>query len=328
MYGSVVQMVIFRLAGAALLALAVAASPARAESAEPEPASLMLVEPEGLPFSDADLRRALLGCLPPPPTGDSGEAGLPRVQVEPAGAGAVAVRVGPRSRVVEVGDRSGAEAARTVALAVAGLVSADAETTEAADTPAAPSVTVADAPPMAPSPTVVALVVPPREATPRARRLCLTAGAAKGTGDEEPFTRTLNVDLVLPVGDGRLRFAPSVGLSLMPTRQAGTTDQVSFTGGVARALGGASFGHVDLLAGPVVSPYAIGGATPHNGVLFGGEAVARLTMPLWNRLSLVGAARVDAFADRARVLFADGGTYATPRLQIGAAVGVAWDWSP
>ena len=61
-------------------------------------------------------------------------------------------------------------------------------------------------------------------------------------------------------------------------------------------------------------------------MLFGGEALARLTVPLWDRLRLVGAARGDAFADRARVHFADGSTYATPWVQIGVAVGVAWDW--
>jgi hypothetical protein len=320
-------MVIFRFTGVAALALALAASPAWAESAEAEPASLTLVQPEALPLSEADLRRALLARLPPPP-GDSGQAGLPHVEVEPAGVGAVTVRVGPRSRVVEVGDRSGAEAARVVALVVAELVGADAETGDASDTPAAPSVTVVGAPPLAPSATVVDIVVPPRAATPRTHRLCLTAGLARGTGDDEPVTRTLDLDLAMALGDGRLRFAPSLGLTLMPTRHAETTDQVSFTGGVARALGGASFGHVDLLAGPVVSPYGIGGAASHSGVLFGGEAVVRLTIPLRSRLRLVGAVRADAFADRVRVLFADGGTYATPRLQIGVAVGVAWDWTP
>jgi hypothetical protein len=318
-------MVIFRFAGVSLLALAVATLPARAESAEAEAAPLTLVQPQALPFSDAEIHRALLARLPPP-GGDPGEAGLPPVKVEPSGAGAVTVHVGPRSRLVTVGKRLGADAARVVALVIADLVSEDTETTSTADAAAAPSVTVAG-PPIAPPSRVDVVVGPPREPTPRVHRLSLTAGAAKGTGDEEPLTRTLDVDLVLPLGDGPLRFAPSVGLTLMPTHNSGNVAAASFTGGVVRALGGASFGHVDLLAGPVVSPYGIGGAMPYIGVLFGGEALARLTVPIWDRLRLVGAARVDAFADRARVHFADGSTFATPWLQLGLAVGVAWDWS-
>jgi hypothetical protein len=319
-------MVIFRLAGVASLAMAVMASPVRAESAETEAAPLTLVQPEGLPFSGAEIRRALLARLPPP-GGDLGEAGFPSVQVEPAGAGAVIVDVGPRSRLVTVGKRSGVDAARVVALVIADLVSEDTEGTGTADAPAAPSVSVAGAP-IAPRPTVAddVVIAAPRAPTAQAHRLCLTAGAAKGTGDDEPVARTMDVDLVMPLGDGRLRFAPSVGLILMPTRNAGNVNEASFTAGVVRALAGASFGPVDLLAGPVASPYAIGGAMPYNGVLFAGEALARLTVPLWDRLRLVGAARLDAFVDRTRVHLAGGDTYATPRLQIGVAVGVAWDW--
>jgi hypothetical protein len=211
-------------------------------------------------------------------------------------------------------------------MVIADLVSEGAETKDTAEAPAAPSVTVAGAP-IAPPPTVVDVVEPPHEAKQRTHRLCLTGGAAKGTSDDEPVVRTLDVDLVMSLGDGRLRFAPSVGLTLMPTGNVGPIDATSFTGGVARALGGASFGPLDLLGGPVVSPYSIGGATQHTGVLFGAEALARLTVPLFDRLRLVGDARLDAFADRVRIHHADGQTFATPSLQIGLAVGVAWDWS-
>lgn len=174
-------MVIFRFAGVSLLALAVAASPARAESAEAEPAPLTLVQPEALPFSDAEIQRALLARLPPP-GGDLGEAALPPVEVEPAGAGVVTVHVGPRSRLVTVGERSGADAARVVALVIAELVSEGAEATGTAEAPDAPSVKVAGAP-IAPPPTVVEVAGPPHEAPPRVYRLSLTAGAAKGSGD-------------------------------------------------------------------------------------------------------------------------------------------------
>lgn len=318
-------MVIYRFAGLGLLVLAVAAPPARAESSNAGPAPLTLLQPEALPFSDAEIQRALLARLHPA-GGDLGEVESPHVEVEPSGAGAVTVHVGPRSRLVTVGERTRADAARVVALVIADLVSEDAETTDTAAAPAAPSVQVAGAP-LAPPPTVVEVVGPPQEAPPRMYRLSLTAGAARGSGDGEPLSGTLDVDLVLPLADGGLRFALSAGLMLMPTRNAGTIDQVSFAGGVVRALGGASFGHVELLAGPAVSPYSIGGVAHYSAVMFGAEALGRLTVPLGDRLRLVGAARLDGFANRARVHFPDGQTYATPWLQIGLAVGVAWDWS-
>ncbi len=316
-------MVLVRFASLALLVAAAAASPARAETADaPPPAPLTLVQPEALPFSDVELQRALLARLLPP-AGEPGGPGPPRAEVAPAGEGAVTVHVGARSRVVALGNRSGADAARVVALVIAELLSAGAEADTAADAPAVvPSVAVA---PSEPLPTIVATAPTPRPGS--AWRLCMTAGAEKGTSDEELLTGTLDVDLVVPLGRGRLRLAPSAGLTVMPTRDAGTIYEVSFVSVAARVLGGASFGPVDVLGGPVVSPYSIGGAIPHAGVLFGAEAMARLTAPLSNQLRLVVATRLDAFADRVRIHWADGQVYATPRVGIGVGVGLAWDWT-
>jgi hypothetical protein len=230
------------------------------------------------------------------------------------------VKVGSRSRVVVLGDRTGAAAARVVALVIAELLSAPPEFSAAAAPP----------PPVATRvPVVVPAVAPPLPAAlprwpPPAPRLCLTGGVAKGTGSQELLAGTLDVDLTLLTG--RLRLAPSVGLVLMPTRNAGTFDEVSFYAAVVRLLGGASVGPLDVLAGPFVSPYTIGGATPHNGWLFGGEAMARVAAPLATRLSLVTAARVDGYANRVRVHWADGRAYATPRVGIAIDVGLAWSW--
>src|SRR5581483_12197234 len=107
---------------------------------------------------------------------------------------------------------------------------------------------------------------------------------------------------------------------------AGTLDEVSFWALILRLLGGASFGPVDVLAGPFVSPYSIGGATPHSGWLFGGEAMARVSAPLGPRLRLVTAVRADGYANRVRVHWADQRAYATPRLGIAIDVGLAWEW--
>ena len=120
---------------------------------------------------------------------------------------------------------------------------------------------------------------------------------------------------------------PSAGLVYMPTRNPGTWNQVSYTGAMARLLAGGGTGPVDLFAGPFVAPYKIEGATAHAGVLFGAEALARLTAPLSRRLRLVVATRLHAYGNRVRVVWADGAGYATPRFELTIGVGLAWDWT-
>ncbi len=269
-----------------------------------------------LPFTDSELAQALLARL----LTSRDEAGPPPALVEPAGPGAVLVKVGSRSRVVVLGDRSGAAAARVVALVIAELLSAPPETSAAAVPP----------PVAARAPVAVPAVATPLPAVvarrPPAPRLCLTGGVAKGTGSQELLAGMLDADVALPILRGRFRLAPSVGLVLMPTRNPGTFDEVSFYAAVGRLLGGASVGPIDIFAGPFVSPYTIGGATPHEGWLFGSEAMARVAAPLSTRLSLVVAARVDGYANRVRVHWADGRAYATPRVGIAIDVGLAWSW--
>jgi hypothetical protein len=239
----------------------------------------------------------------------------------------VSVQAGVRSRVIILGERTGAGAARVVALVIGELLTVEAEPT-AADavvvTTAGRSAAVARRGP----PAAIDEEAPSSNAG-WPRRLGVTAGAAKGTGDQDLWAGTVDVDLVTSPGRGRLRFAPSVGLTVMPTQNAGsfTVDQVSYVGVAVRALGGASFGPVDVSGGPIVSPYSIGGATPNRGVMFGVEAMALWAAPLSERLRLVATGRVDAFEERARVHFLDGQVYATPRVRIGIGIGLAWDWS-
>jgi hypothetical protein len=154
------------------------------------------------------------------------------------------------------------------------------------------------------------------------------AGVSKGTGSEEQVAATLDADVALRLGSRGLRLVPSVGLVYSPTRNAGTFDEVSFSAAVARLLGGRSWRLVDVFAGPLVEPYSIAGANPHAGVLFGAEALARVNVPVSPHARLVIGARADAYANRVRVLFVDGGGYATPRLALALGAGVAWDWLP
>jgi len=177
-----------------------------------------------------------------------------------------------------------------------------------------------------PSPRAVDAPATPRDRAP-VPRICLTGGVAKGTGSQELLAGTLDIDVAFPVRRSRLRIGPSVGMTIMPTRNAGTFDEVSFIGAAFRLLGGAAVGPAELLAGPILSPYSIGGATPHDGLLLGGVVMARVTAPLAHRLWLVAAARADGYANRVRVHWADARAYATPRVGIAVDVGFAWSWA-
>lgn len=273
---------------------------------------------DALPFSDAELQQALLARLLPA----SSEPGPPAARVEPAGPGVVTVRVGSRTRAVAVGDRTGSAAARVVALVIAELLTAGGpEEAPAVVTPARqPVETSAGATEAAGE---LQLVLPEAR---RRWRLVVTGGATRGTGADEWAAGTLNADLVIAPRAGRLKLAPSLGLTMMPTRNPGELNEVSFRGLTARLLGGFGRGPVDVLAGPIASAYAIGGATAHSGFLFGGEILARVAAPLSRRVRLAVDARVDGWANRVRVHWADGGSYATPRVGFGIGVGLAWDW--
>jgi hypothetical protein len=224
----------------------------------PRPVMAAPAQAAALPFSNAELEQALLARILPA----DGPAGRPIVRVEPAEPGSVNVRVGARNRVVPLAGRTGDGAARVVALVIAELLSAAPPLAGAAapasvsaiPTPPGP-VPAAASPPIAAAPPVP-MAVP---------RLCVTGGVAKGTGGEELLAGTLDLDVIVPFARSRLQVAPSVGLMGMPTRNAGSLEEVSFSSAVARLLGGASVGPVDFLAGPLLSAYSIGGATPHAG---------------------------------------------------------------
>jgi hypothetical protein len=313
------------IAGASWAVLAVVAGPqaafAQGEPAgEPPPAPITAVDP-GLPFSTGELAQALLARLSP-----ADEPAPPRLKVELAGADNVAIQVGDRSRVVPIGERTGPDAARVVALVIAELMS---DGTDAAQEEggSAPAVTVSRsrnevaAPVLTSPPSVATGPSPPP-------RICVTGGATKGLGTEELVAGTIDADVVLPYGPAWARVAPSVGLILMPKRNDGTFDEVEYRSAIGRLLAGGALGPLEILGGPFVTAYSITGATEHAGALFGGEALARFTLPLSRRLSLAAAARVDVYANRVRAQWVDGSGYATPRVGVALGAGLAWDWVP
>ncbi|HEY7376664.1 MAG TPA: hypothetical protein VIF57_31180 [Polyangia bacterium] len=311
-------------AGLALVA-ATAPAPARGQAADAEAdatAPITLVDPATAPFSSDDLTQALLARLIPT------EEGAPGVRISAAADGAVTVEVGERSRLVELGGRSGPAAARVVALVIAELMTSDPSPGPVVN--AAPETSAAreaPAPPAAAAALRTAARQPGPSAPARAPRLCVTAGFAKELGAEPTPTGTLDADVVVPLGDSGLLLAPSAGLVLMPTRHGGTVEELWYVGGLGRLLAGVRLGLVDLAGGPFLAPYNIGGATAHTGVLFGGEALARLALPLSPRARLIVTTRLHAYSNRVRVWWLDGRSYTTPARELTIGAGLAWDWA-
>jgi hypothetical protein len=279
-------------------------------------------------FSAAELDDAVRARVPVAAPGADAAA---EAIVTADGADAVVVHAGDKTQRVDLGDRRGTAAARIVALVIVDLIADElapavtptqrAERSDAADTNAAAVVQAPDAP---------AVLV--RDAMTDARaqdalRIAGTAGASRGIGAQEPFCFRADVDVSRPVA-GRLVAGGALGLVLIPTRHAGQPDELSYLAGTARASFGWRANPVELTAGPFLSPYKLGGTTDHAGVLAGAGVMARLVTPLAARTQLVVAARADGYANRIHVNWQGFGGFATPRLDFGLAVGLAWDTAP
>jgi len=319
----------FACAGVAFLA---AIQPAFGQGSTPEEASspIILVEPTALPFSSGELAQALLARLFP-----SDDGTLPHVQVAPADAGGVTITVGVRSRLVTLAERSGPAAARVVALVIAELMTIDPDVAEQdeeddeEDAGPEPRAGVVAKAPKIPQPAPLTIAAPAAE-PPDAHtplHLFLTGGLAKGIGSEELLAGIIDADVALPspLGPEWLQLMPSAGWVYTPTRNAGSFREVSFSEAIVRVLGAADVGPLDVAAGPFLARYDLGGVASQGGFLFGAEALARWGTPLSRQTRLVVTARAHAYGNRLRVAFADGGTYATPRLEATIGVGLAWD---
>jgi hypothetical protein len=308
------------------VALAAAIRPALAQEppTSAPPAPVTLVDPESVPFSSAELAQALLARF-----FASEEASQPRIRIAPASVGAVVVEAGDRRRVVSLAERTGPAAARVVALVIVELLSDaahDGESNDAGDEPTSPAVNVSPDSKGVPAAALVAVPSPAPSGSALPTRLCVTGGMTRGTGKEELLAYAADADLILPIQYGGVRLAPSAGFVFMPTRNAGNWHEVSYKAGTARLLGGTSLGPVDLFGGPIATGYSIGGINPHAGIVFGAEALARVSVPLSRNARLALAARANYYVDRVRVLFADGTGYATPRFELSLGLGLSWEW--
>jgi hypothetical protein len=262
------------------------------------------------PFSAAELDDAVRARVPVAPPDDEGH---PRVIVASDGADAVTVRAGDKTQRVDLGDRRGTAAARIVALVIADLMADE----------LAPSVASAEAAEATDGAGAAAARAPETPAV----RIAGTVGGSRGVGAQESVCFRADVDVSRPV-EGRLVAGGSVGLVLIPTRNAGQPDEFSYTAAMARASIGWRADRLELGAGPFVSPYKLGGTTDAAGLLAGAGVTARVVTPLSSRSQLVVAARADGYANRIHVNWLGFGGFATPRLDFGLAVGLAWDTAP
>lgn len=250
---------------------------------------------DDVPFVAADLVVALRARV-------ATDVHVGRVAVHALAADVVEIDVDGSTRVVALGGRQGAAAARFVALASIDLFAAEpppeepAPTPEPAPPPAAPAARV-DAPAVAP---------PPRTPT-----TISALGAAAGWSG---VLAGLAVDVVIP-RRGWSVFAELEGGAMV-------TGDLHLEGAIARAGVVARLAALELRAGATVAPILTTDGAGDRTVLVGAGTSARLRVPLDTSLRAVIAAGVDAFATRTAYLRAGMPTVTTPWLAPWLAVGV------
>ncbi len=273
---------------AALLLLALV------RTARPSPIELG-VDP-GLPFTTEQLAQALAPRV-------SGSSIAP-LTVTAHGEGAARVDARGVTRVVTFGDRTGYAAARVVALAIYDLLLVE------------------------PNPPVLARLDDRARPEPARSmvRLAALGGVMKGAGSAQPLGLTVSVALTVALG-GRLHGRVSVGSWWAPER-----DPMSVNAGLQawpiRIGAGARWGHVHVVAGPIVMPYVLSGAVYRRGATVGLGASADAGLRIGRGLRLVAAGGLDAFANQIEVRTNGARVFATPRIALSVALGLAVEVGP
>jgi hypothetical protein len=283
------------------------------------------------PFSAAELDAAVRARVPVATEGKVADVTVldigkdaTLVIVTSSGPHSVRVRAGEKSQVVDVGDRTGTSAARIVALVIADL-SAEEMTLPTAALPPTPSRPRISKP--APAPITATGPAVGSYHSQSSLRIAATAGASKGASADEPLCFRSDVDVSRPLV-GRLLTGGSLGLVLIPRRNRGRPDDLSYTAAMVNVWAGLRIRTLELGMGPFVSPYALGGDVENYGVLAGASGLVRLVTPLSTRFRLVVAARANAYLNRIHVTWPGMGGFATPRYELAFSAGVAWDRTP
>lgn len=219
------------------------------------------------------------------------------VRVRPASDGVIA-QVDERVRAVALGGRTGTDAARLIALAIADLAQVDIEATQVEVT-AAPH---------------AARVGRPRTSL----ELALVGSASVWSA---PLAA---VGLDIAAARGRWLVAAELGAGKL------VDGDLHLGGGTVRLGGGVRAGRLDVRAGLVLAPVWVSNGAGDRTVLVGGGASARLRIPLAPDLRLVLAVGVDGFATRTQytVTSAVGSmtTLSTPWLAPWGGAGAEVTW--
>jgi hypothetical protein len=206
----------------------------------------------------------------------------------------VGIAIGDRRRVVDVAGRTGAQAARIVALAVTDLVE---ETL--------------------PAPLPRAATVPPIT-------MSLQLGAAKGIRESQPWSTTVDVGASMPYGSW-LRLAAELGWT--HALDASTFDTHIVFDTLALRLGaGGKLGPLEVYLGPWITLFSIRGSHDKTNVLFGGRVWSRLVVPIAGPVSLSVQIGLDLAANDFAILLNETEvTFSTPRVGVAGSLGVSVD---
>ena len=238
-----------------------------------------------LPFSPEELHQAMVARMPVEERG---------AELVISGDGQeVGIAIGERRRVVDVAGKSGASAARIVALAVTDLVEE----------------------------TLPATLPPPVREPPLAVWLAL--GAGRGIRNTQPWAGTLDAGVSLPYG--WLRLAAEVGWthSLDPS----TIDiDISYDSLAFRLGAGGKLGPLEAYIGPWVAPYSVRGTHEKVSVLFGGRVWTRLVVPVSRAVSVSAHVGLDVAANDVEILRGDSQVvFSSPRVGVAGGLGVTVD---
>jgi hypothetical protein len=268
--------------GVVLLHLALAA---RADGRQPP---LRLDQAAGLPFERDELAEAV--ALRAPLTAES--AGAVTVAITSGGPGRVAIGSGGRRVEAEVGNRTGREAARLVALLVIDVSRSAPAEEEAAEV----------------APARLSLFLAPS----------LNFGLSDAGVSLEPalglqWRLAGPLGLVLSLGYARAQAVDRGGARVM------TFDSVPIRAGLVRALG--PFG---LQAGLLVRGFRASAAVSTLGARQGGWAAATWSLPLKGTLRPFAIVALDAYTERLRLDRAGRPVLSAGYLAPWAGLGLAW----
>jgi hypothetical protein len=277
-------------------------------------APIRLIVLGALPFTEGELVDAVAIRLPL-------DAEAKRtVSVRPAGEDAVSIEVESKRRVIVLlGDR-GAQAARRVALAILDLA------LDAADLPPlGPESRLKPAPTTSVAVTNPALHIEPSHWTARARIAAL-GGASRAAATDA----TINVSGII---DGSIALAESLRLGFGAGYTRGTRTSID-----AFALSLDSFPlraglsyvlptpQIEIRASGIVTPYAVSaGPASTSGANAGAELALLYFQPISDDLDAAAAIGVDGYATRDEFHVHGKSAFATERVAVWAAIGVAWE---